>query len=273
VPLEQTALYLETADVARVVDLLGPVFAQQCEAVSRLAAELRVSTLHGWTVVLGAEALDGLRILAEGLSRELHVTAAAVELTAAAFRWQLAPFRDGKRLRPSGFGPPPPAADEPMPLYPDAELEAYRALGAVGVPAAVALLTAEALGERAAPVSENVLRGEGGALSGHTRELRAPAHPEADPPVRLLPPTDEAPGIHFEPRAVAGRAGAQALQRLQALEEAYRTRAFEAAQQSLDIRFVYRRADGSVLDPVRETSRPQARDDDSLLARLLRRSR
>src|SRR5579863_8606717 len=140
-PLEHTALYLQTADDMAVADLIGPVFAQQCEAVKRPAAELRIAALEGWTAVLGAEALDGLNIMAEGLSRELEVTAAAVELTAAAFRWQVAPFRDGKRLRPSGFGAPTLATGQPMPHYPDAELEAYRALREVGVPAALALIT------------------------------------------------------------------------------------------------------------------------------------
>ncbi len=268
-PLEQTALYLETPEATRVAELLGPVFAQQCEAVKRPAAELRLAALQGWTVVRGAEALDGLNILAEGVSRELHVTAAALELTGAAFRWQLAPFRDGNRVRPAGFGAVPSVAGG-MPLYPDAELEAYSALRALGVPAAAALLTPEALGEKGDPVAEQVLRWEGGALSGHSRELRPPTHPEASPPVRLLPPTEA--GIHLEPRAVAGRASAEVLQRLLALEEAYRARAFEAALQSLDVRFVYRRVDGELFEPARELQRLQGAEP-SLLTRLLRRER
>lgn len=271
-PLDQTALYLETADAARVVELLGPVFAQQCEAVKRPAAELRIAALQGWTVVQGAEAVDGLTIVAEGLSRELHVTAAATELTGAAFRWQFAPFRDGRRVRPVGFGPPP-EGNEPMVRYPDAELELYRALRGLGVPAAVALLTPEALGEKGPPILEQVLRWEGGALSGHSRELRPSAHPEADPPVRLLPPTREAPGIHFEPRAVAGRTSEESVQHLLALEGTYRARAFAAALQSLDVRFVYSRADGSVLEPARELARLQESGDVPLLVRLLRRHR
>jgi hypothetical protein len=270
VPLEQTALYIETPEATRVVDLLGPVFAQQCQAVKRPAAELRVVAAEGWTVVQGAEALDGLKILAEGLSRELQVTVAALELTGAAFRWQFAPFRDGKRLRPAGFGAAP-STDGPMPLYPDAELEAYRALRGLGVPAALALQTSAALGERGAPVAEHVLRWEGSSLVGQSQELRLAAHPEAEPPVRLLPPTPA--GVYIEPRAVSGRAAPEALQRLLALEEAYRARAFEAALQSLDVRFVYRRADGDSLDPDRELQRLQEGGEPSLLTRLLRRER
>jgi hypothetical protein len=271
-PLEQTALYLETADAARVVDLLGPVFAQQCEAVRRPSAELRIAALQGWTVVLGAEALDGLAIVAEGLSRELHVRAAALELTGAAFRWQFAPFRDGKRLRPGGFAAGP-AADGSMPLYPDAELEAYRALRGLGVPAALALLTPDGLGAADSVIAEQVLRWEQGALAGHSRELKSPPHPEASPPVRLFAPSNEAPGIYFEPRAVSGRVGLEGLQHLLSLEEAYRQRAFHAALQSLDVRFIYRRADDSVLDPARELQRLQERGEPSLLTRLLRRER
>ncbi len=140
VALDHTALYVETPDAARLAGLVGPVFAQQCEEIRRPAAELRFVSLGGWTLVLGAEALDGRAILAEGLSRELSCRAAAVELVGAAFRYQLAPFQGGQRLRAAGFGAPALAAGAPMPLYPDAELEAYRRLVELGVPPALALL-------------------------------------------------------------------------------------------------------------------------------------
>ncbi|MHB8419111.1 MAG: hypothetical protein ACYDCL_13625 [Myxococcales bacterium] len=258
--LDHVALYVETGDPSRLASLLGPVFAQQCEAVRRATAELQLVTLGGWTAVLGAEALDGRIILAEGLSREVSGRAAALELTAAAFRWQFAPFRSGERLRPAGFGAAPqPGA--PMPLYPDAELEAFHRLVDLGVPPALALLTPDALGEPGEPLPSLRICWGGASALLEPGELRPPAHPASEPPVRLvIGPAGE----RLEPRVVSGRPNAPALQRLLALEAAYCERA------TAPVRFLYRHAPENEdfyvareLAGLSEVGRP------SLLSRLL----
>jgi hypothetical protein len=214
--------------------------------------------------------LDGLHILAEGLSRELQIQVASVELAATAFRWQVTAFRAGLRMSQVGFGGQPVAEDGPMPVYPDAELKAYRALLGVGVPATLALWTPEAVGAKGPAVVEDVVHWDGRAAGHATRQSRAVGHPDAEPPVRLLP--SAADGVVFEPRAVGGRATVEALRGLLALEKAYRGRV-PATQQSLDLRFVYQRKDETELDPMRELRRLEDGEGDSLLARILRRWR
>ncbi|HUB05588.1 MAG TPA: hypothetical protein VMB50_01230 [Myxococcales bacterium] len=258
--LDHVALYVETGDAARLAEILGPVFAQQCESVRRPAAELRLVSFDGWTAALGAEALDGRAILAEGLSRELSVRAAAVELQGAAFRWQLAPFERGKRLRPSGFGAPVLAADEPMPLYLDAELEAYRGLLAIGVAPALALLTPDSSGEPRGALS---VRWDGAQRRDEASELRAAPHPEATPPVALAATPE---GQVLEPRVVSGRPTAPALRRLLDLEAAYQERA------RVPLRFVYRHApENQDFRVARELAQLTEGDRPSLLSRWLRR--
>ncbi len=264
---EQTALYVESGagGVEAVAELIGPVFRQQRES-DETAADIVLLERSGWTLVLGAAAIEGREILAEGLSRELGGRAVALDLWGAAPRYSVVARAAGKALLERGWRPEAGPRD-PMPRYPDVELDAFAALRNSGVPADLALACPDAVGTPGEPLEALVIR-SGGEPALERRELWLPRTPSVGPPVRLsrLEPGD---GIHLdralEPRAVHGVPNAAALRRLLDLEAAYRERVLVAAGRPLDVRFLYRRASGEPLDLAREAERFEA---PSLIRRL-----
>lgn len=254
--LALTSLYLKTrVGLEGVADLLGPVFEQQCAEVGRGALELRLVEAGGWIAVLGAEALEGRTILTEALSRELGGRALLVELLGGAYRYRVECFDRGA-VQPGSAFEPSVGGGDPMPLYVDAEAEAYRALSEAELPEALSLLSPDASGAPGATLPLLALRWDGRALArfggGGLRTAQRPAGSAPVVLTRIEAAARRRTGI--EPRAVAGRVSVEALRRLLELEAACRAR-LQAVEPEFELRFLYRRSNGDELDVAHELDR------------------